>query len=97
MPISRERTLILQLWYNMMYRCYNKDNKDYPDYGGRGIRVAERWHNREQFYIDVLPRPEGMWLDRIDNDGDYSPENCEWRTPTQQALNKRPYRTRKKL
>lgn len=73
----------------MMERCRNKSIEAYPLYGGRGIKVCERWHNVENFVADMAPRPDGLSLDRIDSNGNYEPSNCRWATPIEQQNNKR--------
>lgn len=76
-------------WWLMRRRCENPAHKSYADYGGRGIRVCERWLDVRSFVEDMGPRPPEASLDRIDNDGNYEPSNCRWATKSEQQLNKR--------
>jgi len=78
----------------MKERCYGATRPEYPNYGGRGIRVCERWvlPNGEgfaNFLADMGPRPQGMTLDRINPQGHYEPTNCRWATPKEQQWNQR--------
>lgn len=73
----------------MVARCRRATHKDYPDYGARGIKVCERWLVFENFLADMGERPPGLSLDRRDNNGNYSLDNCHWATQTEQNRNSR--------
>lgn len=76
-------------WQEMRTRCLNSNNKKFPDYGGRGITICDRWNSFENFLCDMGPRPPGTTLGRANNDGPYHPDNCSWETPKQQSNNTR--------
>jgi len=77
------------VWKGMWYRCNNPKSKPYPNYGGRGIKVCDRWRDFYLFLEDIGRKPVGMSLDRIDNEGNYEPLNCRWATARQQSANQR--------
>ena len=77
-------------WCLMRRRCYTPTDPRYKWYGARGITVCRAWRESFwQFFDDMGPRPAGRWLDRRNNDGNYTPANCRWATPKQQANNRR--------
>lgn len=79
---------VYKCWAKMRQRCINPKDKRYDRYGGRGIKVCDRWQSFENFYADMGEMPEKMTLDRIDVNGDYCPENCRWTDMTTQQRNK---------
>jgi hypothetical protein len=92
-PILRKHGLSyysgMKVWQGMIRRCTNPEAKDFAQYGGRGIKVCERWLDVRNFAEDMGEKPDGHSLDRINTHGDYCPENCRWATPAEQGANKR--------
>ncbi len=76
-------------WGAMKNRCENTNDDAYPNYGARGIKVCDRWQDFANFLQDMGPRPAGLSLDRINNDGNYEPSNCRWANRQQQSANRR--------
>ena len=85
--MSRSRTY--RQWAAMLQRCHNKKNSNYPYYGGRGITVCASWSDFTVFLSDMGECPDGLSIDRIDNQRGYEPGNCRWVTPRVQGNNRR--------
>ncbi len=83
-------TVEYSIWAGMMARCYNKDNRLYHRYGGRGIKVCDRWKDSPKNFVeDMGLRPNSeLSIDRINNDGNYESSNCRWATFLEQQKNK---------
>ena len=84
------KTVEYRTWFHMRERCEKATHPSYANYGGRGIRVCERWMSFKNFFADMGRRPSPKHsIDRIDNDGNYEPGNCRWATAKQQMSNQR--------
>jgi len=86
---SSQRKELYGIWYLMIRRCKNEKDNAYKYYGGRGIKVCDRWENFKNFLADMGPRPPGLQIDRIDTNGNYEHANCKWVTPRENVTNTR--------
>ena len=86
---GQTRTKAYSTWVGMKTRCYNKKDKEYNNYGGRGIYVSDAWQSFENFFSSMGEKPVGKSLERKDNNGPYSEENCIWASLSTQSRNKR--------
>lgn len=84
-----KRSKAYRAWAHMRQRCQNKNDRSYPDYGGRGIKVCERWESFTNFLEDMGEPKENESIDRIDNEGNYEPGNCRWTNKHTQVRNTR--------
>jgi hypothetical protein len=82
-------TPVYRSWNQMLQRCYNPKTPRFEHYGGRGIRVCERWHLFVNFFEDMGPRPVSHSIERIDVNGNYEPANCKWIPKAEQSKNQR--------
>jgi hypothetical protein len=88
-PNAKYRHELYSVWSGMKERCNNSNSSAYKYYGGRGIRVCERWlESFDNFFADMGKRPEGLSIGRINNDGNYEPGNCRWEKDNEQRFNK---------
>jgi hypothetical protein len=87
---GKSKSVEFKTWDSMLQRCLNSNYHGYKYYGGRGITVCERWKNSFQNFLeDMGEKPKGLSLDRINNNGNYEPNNCKWATHSEQMSNRR--------
>ena len=93
MTKRNDRDRMRDRWHHMKTRCYDENYHSFHRYGGRGIKVCDRWLNSFQSFIDDMGYPpfEKAQLDRIDNNGNYEPSYCRWVTAKENANNRKPF------
>ena len=87
---TAKRSRTYSIWASMLQRCRSSYATNFAYYGGRGIKVCDRWSDFRNFLADMGECPKGLTIDRIDVDGNYEPGNCRWSTQAEQNRNKRP-------
>jgi hypothetical protein len=93
--VRGQHTRAYNTWQHLKQRCLNPNNKAYAYYGGRGISVCEDWLGFENYFADMLDPPDGLSIDRVDNNGPYASWNCRWATSSMQSANRRPWKRKR--
>lgn len=96
--VKKNNPRIFKIWQGLRQRCNNPNDKDYMNYGGRGIKVCKEWDNDSAAFIHWSLKngyADNLSIDRKDPNGDYCPDNCRWATSTEQARNKRIHKSNK--